>query len=118
MEAGLRLDDHRQVGRQLRQLRRLEELAAERPDRQLDANGPCELGRPRAARDHEHVAFDAFGRCVLAQLDAERLRATQHLACDSARVGDSVAPAAGRAEHVVDGEAANDRGIDALDRYA
>jgi len=55
---------------------------------------------------------------LLAQLDAERLRATQHFACDGARVGDTVAPATGCTEHVVDGKTVDDRGIDALDRYA
>ena len=118
VEAGLGLDHHRQVVRQAGQRRGLEQLAAERPDRQLDAGLRRELRRPRAARDHEHVAFHALGRSVLEHLDPELLRSTQHFARDGARVGNTVAPAAGRTEHVVDGEARHDRGVDALDRHA
>ncbi len=62
MEAGLGLDDHRQPrGRRCEQLGR-EQLPAERPDRQLDADPSTELRRPRPAGDHERVGGSRGGR--------------------------------------------------------
>ena len=55
---------------------------------------------------------------MLEHLDAELLRAAQHLERDAARIGDAVAPAARRTEHVVEGKTRHDRGVDPLDRHA
>src|SRR5436190_11863305 len=119
VEARLRLDHHRQLVGEAGDGRGLEQLPAERADGQLDADLRAELGRPGPARDHEHFAGHVLGGHLLPHVDAELRRAAQQFRRDGRRVGDAVAPAARRAEHVGGGETGNGRGrVDELDRHA
>src|SRR5207244_439025 len=69
------LDRHRQRSGQVRERGRLEQLPAQWPDRQVDADALAELRRRRAAGDHEHVALELLGRLLLPHRDAELARA-------------------------------------------
>ena len=113
VEAALRLEHHRQVSGQPRHRPDLDELTAERPDRQLRP----ELRRVGAGRDHEHVAHDVAGVDAFAQVDAERLRPRHQLTRDAERIGHPVLPAGDRAEDVVHVQPVDQARVDALDRH-
>jgi hypothetical protein len=66
VEAGLGLDHHRQVVRQVRNRLGLEQLPYERADRKADT----EVTGVRSRRDDENVALELARIGVLAQLDA------------------------------------------------
>ena len=117
VEAGLGLDRHRQALGEIRDRPRREQLAAERPDRQLDPERGAELARPRPAGDHDGVRAgeQLLGRRALAHLDAEPGRSPDELARHRGRIGDAVLAPEDGAEHVVDAKTRNDRRVDALD---
>ena len=117
MEPGLGLDRHRQVGGQVER-RGLEQLAAERPDRQLDAELRAELDGVGAARDHDDVGVQLLGTRPFAELDAELDGAADELARDGDRAADAVGSTEDRAAHVVDPQTRHERCVDALDRDA
>ncbi len=103
---------------------RQEELAGERPDRQLDAERRAHLRRARSARDDDTSASSSSARDPLAELDAELDRSADELARRRRRVGDAVRRAERRTEHIVDarGRARARRelslALELLDRHA
>ena len=87
MEAGLGLEHHRQVGRQRCAPARLDELTAERPDREVGPTARASAPRPAITRMSR---FELTGVDVLAHLDALRNRALDELARDRRRLRDTV----------------------------
>ena len=114
MEAALRLEHHRQVCGEAGHRPDLDELTAERPDRQLRP----ELRGFGAGRDHEHVAHDIAGIDAFAQVDAERLRPRHQLTRDAERIGHSVLPAGDRPEDVVHVQPVDQARVDSLNWHA
>ena len=118
VEAGLRLDRQREIAGEPGDGRGLDELADERPDRQLDSELRRERCGRRAGREHEDVRVELERVGLLSHLDTELRGAPHELASDARRVGRPVLPAEHGAEHVVRHEALDPRGVDALDRDA
>ena len=83
----------------------LEQLAAERPDRHVDADRRGELRRPRAACDHEDVGSTSSARRVRAHDDAARLREPQRPRAPPPPGRRRRRSGTRRAEHVGDREA-------------
>ena len=117
MEAVL-LDRHRQVGRKSVDRTDVDELAHERPDRQLEPASRRDLGGCRAAGDHEHIRLELERVRLLAHLHPTCSRTPNELARDARRIGDSVLAADDGAEDVVGPQSGDERGIDPLDRHA
>ena len=115
VEAGLLLDDHREIGRQAR-----------RPARRRRAGGTAAApGAPGtssaddgARGDHEHVVGELAGIGALAHLHPTLGRAPDELARDFCRLGDAVLAADDRGQHVVRPQAAYRCSIHVLDRDA
>ena len=119
VEAGLGLDRHRQALGSAASGRRLEQLAAERPDRQLDRE------RGASSRDHGPQAITSASRVraarggVRSRTSTPSARRTpDELARDRRRVGDAVLAqkTAPSTSSVV--QARHDRRVDPLDRDA
>ena len=114
VEAVFLLDRHRQVVRQPGDRADVDQLAAQRTDRQL----LHQLGGRRAARDDEHVARKATRVGLLAHVDAAFGGTADELFRHCRRLGDAILPARDRAPHVVGVQARDARRIGLFDRNA
>ena len=110
VETAFGLDRHRQLGRQAGDRLGLQELTAERADRQLDPELPPGLGRPWPGRDDEYIGSELRGVVAFTHLHPTRGRATDELARHCGRVSDPVLPADDGAGDVVGAHAGRGRG--------
>jgi hypothetical protein len=101
VEAGLRLEHHRERARERWKRSRLEELAAERAHRELDTVRSGSLRRVRPAGEHPDVGGHAAAVGLLAHVHAELGSAANELAGHRRRLGDTVLTAHDSSEDVV-----------------
>jgi hypothetical protein len=96
----------------------LDELAAERPDRQVDVVGRSDLARLPAAGDDQRFGVECPCVSSLSHLHPTLGRAPDELPRGGGRVGHAVLTADHGAEHIVDAQAVDLGGVAVLDRDA
>jgi hypothetical protein len=103
VKAGLGLDGHGEIPSQVGDRLGVDQLAHERPDRDVD-----ELRRRRPGGDDEDVSIEVAGIGSLHKLRAAGRCFVDETARDGCRVGDAVLAADERAGHVVGSKAGDD----------
>ena len=112
VKARLGLDRHRQVRREACDRLGLEQLAAERSNRELESELLSDLSRPWPGRDHEHVGGELRRIFAFTDLHPARRSSADELARYRWRVCDPVLPADDGARHVVGAHAGRNRSRD------